>query len=144
MYKVIIILFVLFVLLFSSLSNATDLVVNIENITSTKSPIICALFDSKNGFQMKRKFAKVTVDAELLGDKATCTFKDAPQKLIAISVVEDLNNNGNVDTSFIGFPKEPWAVSNNIKAHQFGPPSFEEAAIDRTAINLIEIQLIKP
>ncbi len=64
-----------------------------------------------------------------------------PQKLIAISVVEDTNNNGKLDATFVGFPKEPWGVSNNAPAHA---PSFVEAAIDGVAINDITIALIRP
>lgn len=123
---------------------ATDLTVNIENIAQTKSPIICAMFETKDGFPMKRQLAKIVVNAEFSKDSATCLFKDTPQKLIAISIIEDLNNNGKVDTTFVGFPKEPWAVSNNVKAHAFGPPTFEEAAVDGTTTSSISIQLIKP
>lgn len=134
----------LFILLFSKLTQAADLTINIENISQTKSPIICALFDSKDGFPMKAKLAKLTVNAEFSEGKAICVFKDVPAKRIAISVVEDLNSNGRVDTTFIGFPKEPWAVSNNIAAHNFGPPTFEEAATDSASVNNINIRLIKP
>jgi uncharacterized protein (DUF2141 family) len=134
----------LFVLLCSFSAHAADLAVNIENITQTKAPIICALFDSADGFPMKRKSAISSVTAELEGDNAICTFKDIPAKQIAISVLEDLNNNGKVDTTFVGFPKEPWAVSNNAPAHTFGPPTFAEAAIDGASISNINIKLIKP
>ncbi len=128
----------------SSAAQAADLTVNIENITQTIAPIICALFDKPDGFPMKRKLAKTSVNAEIADDKAVCVFKDIPAKQIAISVVEDLNNNGKVDTTFMGFPKEPWAVSNNAPAHTFGPPIFAEAAIEGASTDSISIQLIKP
>jgi uncharacterized protein (DUF2141 family) len=134
----------IFGLLLTIHTNAADLIVNINNISQSKSPIICALFDSKVGFPMKRKLAVMTVNGELSEDGATCTFKDVPQRPIAISVVEDLNSNNTVDTTFVGFPKEPWAVSNNVKAHTFGPPTFEEAAVDGSSIHSINVQLIKP
>jgi uncharacterized protein (DUF2141 family) len=141
MYKETIFLFGLLIPIFTQ---AADLVVNIESITPTKSPIICALFESKDGFPMKSKFAKTTVNAEFSSDTATCVFKDIPEKQIAISVVEDLNNNGKVDTTFAGYPKEPWAVSNNVPAHAFGPPTFEEAVVNGASKNSIDIKLIKP
>ena len=141
MYKLTILVFGL---LLSMHAKAADLTVNIENITQTKSPIICALFDSKDGFPMKRNLATMIVNADLTGDGATCLFKDIPQNQIAVSIVEDLNKNGKVDTTFVGFPKEPWAVSNNAKAHTFGPPTFEEASVDGEASISINIKLIKP
>ena len=132
------------ILICSSRVLAADLTVNINNITQTKAPIICALFDNAEGFPMKRKLAKATINADIIEDKAVCVFKDIPAKQLAISIVEDLNNNGKVDTTFVGFPKEPWAVSNNVPAHTFGPPTFAEAAIDGASAESISIQLIKP
>jgi uncharacterized protein (DUF2141 family) len=45
----------------------------------------------------------------------------------AIAVVHDADENGELNTSFVGRPKEWWGVSNNAPAHRFGPPKFEEA-----------------
>lgn len=93
---------------------------------------------------MKEKHAKDSVKAELQSDVATCVFKNTPSKPIAISVLEDLNNNGKIDTTFIGFPKEPWGVTNNVSPHAFGPPTFEESAIDGASASQVNIKLINP
>lgn len=131
-------------LLYSGIAEATDLIVNIENITQNKAPVICGLFDSEEGFPLQRKLAKASVSAEITAKGVMCVFKDIPAKQIAISVMEDWNRNGKVDTSFVGFPKEPWGVSNNAPAHAFGPPTFAEAMIDGASTNDITITLIKP
>lgn len=47
----------------------------------------------------------------------------------AILVINDLNKNNKLDTNLIGIPKEPVGVSRN-PALRFGPPHFEDAAID--------------
>ncbi|MCB1702586.1 MAG: DUF2141 domain-containing protein [Pseudomonadales bacterium] len=44
----------------------------------------------------------------------------------AISIFYDLNNNGELDTNFIGIPKEPVALSNNARP-SFGPPKYKDA-----------------
>ena len=41
----------------------------------------------------------------------------------------DENNNTKLDAGMFGIPKEPWGMSNNVKA-TFGPPKFEESLID--------------
>jgi uncharacterized protein (DUF2141 family) len=44
-------------------------------------------------------------------------------------VVADVNGNGKLDTNLIGIPKEPVGASRN-PALRFGPPKFEETAVD--------------
>ena len=43
-----------------------------------------------------------------------------------LSVFYDRNGNGELDTNFIGIPKEPIALSNNATG-KFGPPKYEDA-----------------
>lgn len=47
----------------------------------------------------------------------------------AVIVVADVNSNGKLDTNLIGIPKEPVGASRN-PALRFGPPKFEETAVD--------------
>ena len=44
----------------------------------------------------------------------------------AISIFYDSNDNGELDTNFIGIPKEPVALSNNARP-RFGPPKYKDA-----------------
>jgi uncharacterized protein (DUF2141 family) len=41
----------------------------------------------------------------------------------------DANENGELDTNFLGLPKEAYAFSNNAKV-TFGPPKFEKAMFE--------------
>lgn len=43
----------------------------------------------------------------------------------AVKVFHDENNNQKLDTNLVGFPKEKWGVSNNVKA-KLGPPDFKK------------------
>jgi uncharacterized protein (DUF2141 family) len=45
----------------------------------------------------------------------------------AVSAFHDENSNGNLDTNFMGIPREGVGASNNAKGH-LGPPKFEAAA----------------
>jgi uncharacterized protein (DUF2141 family) len=44
----------------------------------------------------------------------------------AISVMHDLDKSGDLNTSLVGRPKEPWGVSNDVPARHFGPPLYQD------------------
>jgi len=57
------------------------------------------------------------------------SIDDIPQGTYGIAVYQDINQNKSLETNFIGFPKEPIGFSNDAPM-RFGPPSFEDAAIE--------------
>jgi uncharacterized protein (DUF2141 family) len=59
---------------------------------------------------------------------------------IAIKVFHDENNNGKLDTGWLGIPTEGWGVSNNVKAIM-GPPSFQKMLFNPAKIKTVSIQL---
>jgi uncharacterized protein (DUF2141 family) len=131
-------------LFFSQAVHAAELTVDINNRKSSDSTIICGLFESKSGFPMESKKAAMVVNGSAEGDKTSCKFSNVKAGRLAIAVQEDLNANGKVDTTFVGFPKEPWGVSKDAPMHTFGPPTFDEAAIDVNGDTSIEIKLNQP
>jgi uncharacterized protein (DUF2141 family) len=52
-----------------------------------------------------------------------------PKGSWAVLVYQDENGNGELDRNFIGIPKENYGFSKNA-ASKFGPPSFDDAAIE--------------
>ncbi len=52
-----------------------------------------------------------------------------PKGTWAVLVYQDENGNGQLDRNFIGIPKENYGFSRDA-ASRFGPPSFEDAAIE--------------
>ncbi len=62
----------------------------------------------------------------------------------AFSAFLDVNRNGELDTNFIGIPKEPVAVSNDARP-SFGPPSYEDAKFDLGSAGIAQtIRLEEP
>ncbi len=57
------------------------------------------------------------------------TLKDIPPGTWAVLAYQDENENKELDRNFIGIPKENYGFSRN-PVSRFGPPSFEDAAID--------------
>ncbi len=60
-------------------------------------------------------------------ESSTVTFniKGLKSGVYAVSIYHDENANNELDTNFLGIPKEPYAFSNNARG-SFGPPSFED------------------
>ena len=57
-----------------------------------------------------------------------------------MALIQDLNGNEDLDFNFIGFPKEPYAFSNN-PGIWYRAPTFEECAIKVTENQTIEIKM---
>ena len=68
---------------------------------------------------------KVTITDALEGELVLVELQLAPGDY-AFSIFYDRNSNGELDTNFIGIPKEPVALSNNARA-KFGPPKYKDA-----------------
>ena len=56
------------------------------------------------------------------------TFTDVAPGTYAVKVFHDINSNGKLDTSWIGWPQEPYGFSNDAPVNT-GPPPFKLAAI---------------
>lgn len=67
----------------------------------------------------------VVIDESRDGNLVTTTLELIPGEY-AFSIYYDSNDNGELDTNFIGIPKEPVALSNNARP-KFGPPKYEDA-----------------
>ncbi len=60
---------------------------------------------------------------------ARFVFGDLRPGKFAVAVYHDENGNGELDTGFLGIPKEGYGFTRNAKA-TFGPPSFSAAEIE--------------
>lgn len=82
----------------------------------------CGLF-SKDGW-LKKPLASDTVAAS--GKKARCTFSNMAPGVYGISAFHDVNENGKLDTNFVGYPVEEYGASRNAR-NLFSAPSFDDA-----------------
>lgn len=60
--------------------------------------------------------------------EATATFTGLATGSWAIKVFHDVNDNGTLDTNWIGWPLEPFGFGNNAPV-RMGPPPFSAAAV---------------
>ena len=114
------------ILLCASISisaQTSNVTVNIKEIGKRKGTIYVMLFKNEEGFPKEKdkayKIGKVTE----YGDEVSYTFQGVPLGNYALTFFQDEDGNGELDTNFMGIPKEPVGASNMIK---FGKPSYRK------------------
>jgi len=105
--------------------------VEISGLRSDKGQMLCALFASAGDFPKHADKAVKRTTARIADRHAVCEFSGVASGTYAVSVVHDENNNGKLDTNFVGMPREGVGASNNAKGH-FGPPKFDAASFRYT------------
>lgn len=103
------------------------LTVVISSIPNDRGQIGCSLYSKAEGFPSTPDKADVVMYVKSKSKKATCVFEGVKPGKYAISVMHDENNDGKLETSIVGRPKESWGVSNNVAPERFGPPKYEAA-----------------
>ena len=109
--------------------------VTVKNIEEAKGSIRVGLFTNENDFLKKAIEGKVVKAA---GSEVKFGFENQKAGENAVSVINDENENGELDTNGIGMPKEGFAFGNNAMG-MFGPPSFEKAkvVVDKATIKQV-------
>lgn len=89
---------------------------------SEQGVVRCGLFTEKGWLKAPVQGSV----AAIRGGAAVCVFKGVPKGVYGISAFHDQNNNGKLDTNFIGLPTEDYCASRDARG-SFGPPSFTDA-----------------
>jgi uncharacterized protein (DUF2141 family) len=112
----------------------------ISHITGIKGELFVALHNSGDTYLSKKSkpFRSATVKVKQQGSQQV-SLCDVKEGQYAVSIFQDENGNGKLDSNFIGIPKEPYGFSNNLR--KMLPPSFEEASFHYAGEELIEINL---
>lgn len=111
--------------------------ISVSNIKSTEGYILVSLSVDENTF-MKKSFRDGKVEA--VQGQVKIIFKNLPDGEYAISVFHDANGNNELDSNFMGIPKEGFGFGNNASG-MFGPPSFSESLIKVSGDMKTEVKL---
>ncbi len=117
-------------LLFSAAVSAAgdpNLRVIATNVQSDAGQVIVWVYDNKDDWlsDRYRTFKNVKVAGNRVGDSVTLELLLPPGEY-ALSVFQDEDNDTKLKSNFIGLPKEPAALSNNLRP-KFGPPRYKDA-----------------
>lgn len=121
------------------LAHAETLTVTLDNIQVQEGSLMVAVYQGVESYDSNQNVlasAKKTATAE----SHSLVFTDLAPGEYAVKVMHDENDNGSLDTNFLGIPSEGYGFSNN--GGSFGPASYEEAkfTIDGDAALTIHIR----
>lgn len=124
-------------------SQAADVTLEIEGLDASRTAgaaLLVGIYTEAgqwlNNAASGQRFA---LDAAV-GGKVIVVLKNLPQGPLALSLYQDANGNGKLDTNAMGMPTEPYGFSNNAFG-QFGPPKFEQAVLTPTAGVPVKVRL---
>jgi uncharacterized protein (DUF2141 family) len=108
-------------------SATTPLRVELTGLANADGHLYIAVYDSgETWLGEETVLERQVVIADAREGELVTTELDLPPGEYALSIFYDSNDNGELDTNFIGIPKEPIALSNNARA-RFGPPKYKDA-----------------
>jgi len=125
-YKIKIVILVLGIFLPNTLMAAT-IDINLDGFRNNRGQALIYLHNRPDSFPTKPDNAVAFKKVQIRKMTAKTKFENIEAGLYGVSVVHDENNDGTLETNFIGIPKEGRGASNNAKA-KFGPPSFDDAS----------------
>ncbi|WP_411029601.1 DUF2141 domain-containing protein [Spongiimicrobium sp. 3-5] len=132
------ILVLLFLIPFSGLSQNTLSVV-VQKVNSSSGRVSVAVYNESEGFL---DFGKVYRSGSTRANMGTTTVTvdDLPNGIYAVAVFHDINDNDELDTNWMGIPKEDVGFSN-AKMKLFGPPTFKECRFTINSDSEIQVSL---
>ncbi len=114
------------------------LTVNVSNVKHREGKLKAVLQDRSN-FLTPQYVA--CIEIKPTSDNAQMVFKNLPVGDYAVAIYHDLNANDNFDRNWIGYPSEPFAMSNNLRPWKLLLPSFDSAKITLSsssgAVNIV-------
>jgi uncharacterized protein (DUF2141 family) len=115
--------------------------IEIHGVVKSAGTIHIALFNDEKSWGRQDADATVQVPAV---PGTTVARLDLPPGDYAFFIYDDVNGNGKLDKTWVGFPDEPYAFSNNVKLG-FSQPSFADLRFTVSAQGATQvIQLVEP
>ena len=118
---------------------ASDVVVAVTGLDGETGEIACALFSNADGFPLEFAHAQLRRGPTRLSGEA-CRFSGLKPGPYAVAVARLARGQPTVDTDFLGRPREPWGVSDNIRP-ALRAPHFDEAAFAVPASGEVKLEV---
>ncbi|THH37734.1 DUF2141 domain-containing protein [Neolewinella litorea] len=140
-------LLILFLLFFGTATTPpgggerATLVLQIDNIRSDQGSLWVGIYESENDFLDRHRARLVQQPVRAAGSARLAIDELRVGKAYAIAVFHDVNDNGELDTNFLGLPAEPYALSRPLQSW-FRKPRFEEMSfVFRPEVGLPPLEL---
>lgn len=108
-------------------ASATILRITVTNVRNDDGSIVALVYDSADRWLSERWRSRklVAIAGHRVDDTVTLEF-DLPPGQYAFSVFQDLDANSRLARSFLGRPREPAGLSNNLRP-RLGPARYRDA-----------------
>lgn len=108
-----------------------DLIIKLENVRNSKGKLRLALYKGQDGYPDNSKKAARLVSVQAKEGTVEVVVEGLPTGNYAVALLHDENENGEMDTNMVGYPKEGYGFSNN-NLPAFRAPRYDEAAFELT------------
>lgn len=106
--------------------SAQNLTLEVRGIENPVGHLYVAIYSSEESF-MKRPFAAFRVEVKDTVQVIPC--EGLPAGTYALSMFQDENGNGKLDTGTFGIPVEKYGFSNDAEG-VMGPPAYDKCRFD--------------
>jgi len=127
-------------LLSTSFLFSYTLTIEITGIENNRGQLLVGLYNQQEGFREIDMTFKKGVVTTLYNKSVIYNFEDIPKGSYSISIFHDENSNNQLDSNFLGIPKEGYGFSNNIR-HALRATSFDEAKFELISDMNMTIQI---
>ncbi len=131
----------LWAVLVTQMISADTLNIVVSNIGSSDGTIMLQILAAESEFKGDTPAIAAQTQRARAGTM-TFTAANLPAGEYAVRVMHDKNDNGELDSNFVGVPTEPWAFSNNASG-KFGPPKWRDAKFTLQGTTTQEVTLNK-
>lgn len=119
-----------------------NLTVTFKGLKTANGKVLVRLYTTGKGFpeDKKQAFKSITVEIEK-GLTASARFSGLAPGSYAVAAVHDENGSGEMDTNWIGIPREGLGVSRDAKSFM-GPPKFKDSVFELIKSEEIEVNFV--
>jgi uncharacterized protein (DUF2141 family) len=105
---------------------AASLTIRVENLSATGGILRLGLYDRAH-YPDDNSKPVASADVKVTGNEMVINLHGIAPGTYAIETFQDLNANGQMDMTWLGFPEEPFGFSRDIRPH-LRKPSFNQVA----------------
>jgi uncharacterized protein (DUF2141 family) len=121
-------------------AQAATITVNVGKVKIAKGDIRASLCESEAAYKADKCGADIVVKA--IAGTTVVRFENVKSGTYGIQLFHDKNSNGDMDYNFVGYPKEGYGLSNNIKP-KLSKPGFKAVSFIVGETDIIQsIELI--
>lgn len=126
---------------FTGFSQKAQISLKVFGIEEVVGQICFAVYQSEEDYkESENQFMAECIPVDSISFQYV--IKDVPFGTYVISLFHDEDENEELNTNWIGMPREPFGFSNDAKG-RMGPPKFEDASFVVEGDRVVEINLME-